>query len=49
MAKGKSVKDFRSVRALLPDEVFALIDAPRAEPTDPVTEDVWNGFMQLSR
>ena len=47
MAKRMSVKDFRSVRALLPDEVFALIGGPRAAPTDPVSEDVWNSIMHL--
>jgi hypothetical protein len=47
MAKRKSVKDFRAVRALLPDEVFLLIDGTRRGPTDPVSEDVWNGIMHL--
>jgi hypothetical protein len=47
MTKRTFVRDFRSVRALLPDEVFALIDGPRADPTDPISEDVWNGIMHL--
>jgi hypothetical protein len=47
MAKRTSVRDFRSVRALLPDEVFALIEGSRSDATDPVSEDVWNGIMHL--
>jgi len=40
-------KDFRSIRTLLPDEVFLLSDGKRPGPTDLVSEEVWDGIMHL--
>lgn len=39
--------DFRTIRTLLPDEVFLLANGPRPGPTDLVAEDIWNGIMHL--
>ena len=47
MAKRKPPKDFRAWRSLLPDEAFALINEEAYEPTDRVTEEVWNSIMHL--
>jgi hypothetical protein len=47
MAKRKSVKDFRSSRELLPDEVFAWVTGDRARQTDLVRKRVWRGIMHL--
>ena len=43
----RPVVDFRATRALLPDEVFLVVNGPRAGPTDLVPENVWNGIMNL--
>lgn len=48
MAKRASSPDFRSLRALLPDEVFLLATGKRLGPTDLVSEKVWHGLMHLS-
>jgi hypothetical protein len=42
-----TTKDFRTIRALLPDEVFLLANGPRPGPTDLVVEDVWSGIVHL--
>jgi hypothetical protein len=47
MPKRKSVKDFRSSRKLLLDEVFAYVTGNRARPTDLVRKRVWRGIMHL--
>ena len=47
MAKRTPSRDFRSLRALLPDEVFLLVTGKRPAPTDLVSEDVWRGLMHL--
>ena len=47
MPKRKSVKDFRSSRELLPDEVFAYVTGDRWRPTDLVRKRVWRGIMHL--
>jgi hypothetical protein len=47
MTKRRRSGDFRTARALLPDEVFLLENGPRPGPTDLVSEDVWNGIMHL--
>jgi hypothetical protein len=41
--------DFRNLRALLPDEVFALPKGgrKRRDPTDVVSEKTWQGIMHL--
>lgn len=47
MPKRAPYTDFRTIRALLPDEVFLLVNGPRPGPADLVTEDVWHGIMHL--
>ena len=47
MAKSAPSRDFRSLRALLPDEVFLLATGKPRGPTDLVSEDVWHGLMHL--
>jgi hypothetical protein len=47
MAQRALSGDFRTVRALLPDEVFLLPNGPRPGPRDLVAEDVWNGIVCL--
>lgn len=47
MAKRSSPGDFRSLRELLPDEVFLVVSGNRSGPTDLVPEEVWNGLMHL--
>jgi len=47
MAKGKSDKDFRSSRELLPDGVLAWVTGDRSRQTDPVRKRVWRGIMHL--
>jgi hypothetical protein len=47
MGKRKSSKDFRSLRALLPDKAFALRCGKRPGPTDLVRKRVWRGIMHL--
>jgi hypothetical protein len=47
MAKRSSSRDFRSLRALLPDEVFLVVSGKQSGPTDLVSENVWNGLMHL--
>jgi hypothetical protein len=47
MAKRKSVKDFRSTRELLPDEVFMCVTRNRSRPTDLIRKRVWRGIMHL--
>jgi len=47
MIKTTPLKDFRTKRDLLPDEVFALSNGPRPGPTDLVSEDIWNGITHL--
>jgi hypothetical protein len=47
MPKRKSSKDFRSLRALLPDKVFAVLEGKRPGPTDLVRKRVWRGIMHL--
>ena len=47
MAKRPPSTDFRTIRALMPDEVFLLANGPRPGPTDLVAEDVWNGIIHL--
>jgi hypothetical protein len=39
--------DFRTIRAKLPDEAFALVDGPEPEPTDPVEPSIWSGIASL--
>jgi len=46
MEKRKSVKDFRSTRKLLPDEVFAVTEN-RSRPTDLIRKGVWRGIVHL--
>jgi hypothetical protein len=47
MGKRKSSKDFRTLRALLPDKAFALRCDKRPGPTDLVRKRVWRGIMHL--
>jgi hypothetical protein len=47
MSKRKSVKDFRSSRELLPDEVFAEVTGDGSQLTDLVRKRVWYGIMRL--
>src|ERR1700704_666312 len=47
MSKRGPSTDFRTVRALMPDEVFLLTNGPRPGPTDLVAERVWDGIMHL--
>jgi len=48
MAKKRPSKDFRLSRGFLPDDVFALSDdGKRRDPTDLISEDVWQGIMHL--
>jgi hypothetical protein len=47
MSKRKSVKDFRSSRKLLPDEVFMEVTGDRSQATDLVRKRVWRGIMHL--
>ena len=47
MPKRTHATDFRTTRALLPDEVFLLANGPRSGPTDLVARDVWNGIVHL--
>jgi len=47
MPKRRVSADFRSVRALLPDEVFLLVTGKRRGPTDLVGKEVWSGIMHL--
>ena len=47
MSKRKSVKDFRSSRELLPDEVFAEVTGDGSQLTDLVRKRVWRGIMHL--
>lgn len=47
MSKHKSVKDFRSSRELLPDEVFAYVTGNRSRPTDLIRKRIWRGIMHL--
>lgn len=43
----KPISDFRTKRALLPDEVFLLVSGKRPGPTDLIAEDIWNGIVHL--
>jgi len=47
MSKRKSVKDFRSSRKLLPDEVFMEVTGDRSHAPDLVRKRVWRGIMHL--
>ena len=47
MAKTVRSRDFRTTRALLPDEAFAIVSGKRSGPTDIVAEEVWAGIMHL--
>jgi hypothetical protein len=47
MSKKKSIKDFRSSRELLPDEVFAYVTGNRSRPTDLIRKRIWRGIMHL--
>jgi hypothetical protein len=47
MARRARSRDFRSLRTLLPDEVFLLATRKRAGPTDLVSQEVWHGLMHL--
>jgi hypothetical protein len=47
MPKRPHISDFRASRTLMPDDAFLLSSGPRPGPTDLVSEEVWNGIMNL--
>jgi hypothetical protein len=47
MTKLTHPRDFRAKRTLLPDSAFALVEGPRAEPSDPVDQATWAGIIHL--
>ena len=47
MAKKQHLIDFRTTRKPLPDKAYAIVSGCRPDPTDLVSERVWDGIMHL--